>query len=383
MTYPVTATDWLCRLISHKTVSSASNLALIDELRDYLFSLGLQVSVTTSAGGDKANLFVSIYNHHQPVAGGIVLSGHTDVVPVAGQAWSGDPFSAWVADGKIFGRGACDMKGFVACCLAFLPTAVAHAKVGTLVTPLHLALSFDEEVGCLGVGRLIDDIKQKASPDYCLVGEPTNMRLVTAHKGISVYECHITGKACHSSLDQGVSAIFYAAKMIAFIETFAHTLKNDVQDGFDVGFATVSVGQIQGGTAVNIVPEQCTFVFECRHLPNTDPDDIFTKIRAFAHTLSKQMQAIDPTCAIRLSKQVGVPALSAQKTAFSDKVQRLTGGDSQKVAYTTEAGHFAAAGIATVICGPGSIDQAHKADECVAIDQLDACSALLTKLFIG
>lgn len=383
MPYPTTAVDWLCRLIAHKSVSDVSNKALIDDIEGYLDSLGVVSSIITNADGDKHNLLASVYNHGQPVAGGIVLSAHTDVVPVVGQAWSKDPFSAWVADGKVFGRGACDMKGFIACCLALLPQAVAYAKQGRLATPLHLALSFDEEVGCLGVGLLLDELKQKR-PDFCLVGEPTHMQVVTAHKGISVYECHITGKACHSSLaPQGVNAIVYAAKMIEFITMLGKRLSTNTQAGFDVGCATLSVGQIQGGTAVNIVPEHCHFVFESRHLPHTDPDEVFGEISAFAHQLRQQMQAIDPNCDIFLAKQIGVPALASCPSILTDKLQHLVGGTTTKVAYTTEAGHFAAAGIATVVCGPGCIDQAHKADEYVAIEQLLACERLLYGLFLN
>lgn len=372
---------WLCRLIAHKTPSSDSNLGLIDDIRCYLNGFGITTHLTFDDTGTKANMIASIYNHQKKVAGGIVLSAHTDVVPTTDQAWTKDPFTAWVADGKVFGRGACDMKGFIACCLAFIPTAVAYAKAGRLKTPLHLALSFDEEVGCLGVPTLIDDLKKHASPEYCLVGEPTGMQVVTAHKGICVYDCHIKGKAVHSSLaPYGVNAIGVAAKLIGFIDTLNDTSVRD--EGFDVPFATLSVGQITGGIANNIVPHDCCFSFEHRHLPTQNPKDVFDKITIHAQQLCQRMQAIEPNTDIVLHQINAVPALTdTHNHAFAKQVQTLVGGEMSKVAYATEAGHYDRAGIPTIVCGPGSIQQAHKADEYVSVAQLAACDKLLVMLF--
>lgn len=441
MTYPSTSSDWLKRLIGFDTLSHKSNLALIDDVRAFLLTLGLSPVVLANKTGDKANLLVSVYNDNDSHRrGGIVLSGHSDVVPTANQAWSQNPFCAWERDGKIYGRGACDMKGFVACCLNFLPQAVAKAKQNKLNHPLHLAISFDEEIGCLGVPLLLDYFKKSLiAPTYCIVGEPTQMQAVVAHKGICVYECCVYGRAVHSSLaPTGVNAIGYAAKMIEFIGELAKQLTKKAQDtAFDVPFSTLSVGQIQGGTAVNIVADSCSFVFEQRHLPNTNPDGVIDKICAYAGQLTKQMQAVAPECGIEIKQQVSVPALAcddkqirllalieqakannknikadhqistlAQALSFdtisandtvptndtvsaktvsvktiSAKTSAIAHKTAQKVAYATEGGHFYQAGITTVICGPGSISQAHKADEFIEIDELCRCDDFLQGLF--
>lgn len=399
MTYPNNSSDWLQRLIGFDTISHNSNLALIDDIHAFLLTLGLSPMIVPNAVGDKANLWVSIYNHSPAKAkqsGGIVLSGHSDVVPVANQAWSQNPFCAWISDGKIYGRGACDMKGFLACVLNFLPEAVGLAKENKLTHPLHLAVSFDEEVGCLGVPLLLAKLKTwGAVPDYCIVGEPTQLQAVVAHKGISVYECTIQGKSTHSSLTPvGVNAISYGAKMIEFITNVAEEAKDGVQDtAFDVPFTTLSVGQIQGGTAVNIVPDSCSFVFEQRHLPNSDPDVIIQKIFAYAEKLSQTMQKIAPECGIYLTKKVAVPALpchdkQAELLTLIAKAKTQDNASAnppkistQKVAYATEGGHFYQADIPTVICGPGRINEAHKADEFIAISELERCDRMLARLF--
>lgn len=387
MTYPTTSTDWLVRLIGFDTTSVYSNLALIDDVVNFVKRLGLVPVLTYNDDKSKANLFASVFNaNDKQKQGGIVLSGHSDVVPVAGQAWSNNPFQAWLSDGKVFGRGACDMKGFIACCLAFLPQAVALARQNQLKTPLHLAISFDEEIGCLGAPLILKDLQARnLTPDYCIVGEPTLMQVVTAHKGISVYTCRVHGKSVHSSLTpQGVNAISYASKMIAFIDNLADELQNDSQDdGFNVPFSTLSVGTIQGGTATNIVPNLCEFTFEHRNLPTVNPNTALAKIHAHAKTLSLRMQQTDPNTGIDICQDEDVPAMSdTDSQALQALALGLLGGDTAKVAYATEGGQFSQAGIPTIICGPGSIEQAHKADEFVAISELDKCDDFLHKLFV-
>lgn len=386
--YPKNSIDWLKRLIGFDTTSTLSNLALIGDVADFTKSLGLDPILTFNEEKTKANLFLSLANVGDPnggQVGGIILSGHTDVVPVASQAWSQDPFCAWEQDGKIFGRGACDMKGFIACCLAFLPQAVTLAKDNALKTPLHLALSFDEEIGCLGAPLILADLKAKnITPEYCIVGEPTLMQVVTAHKGISVYTCCVRGKSVHSSLTpDGVNAISYASRMIGFIDDLAEALKDEPNDtGFNVPYSTLSVGTIQGGTATNIVPNLCEFTFEHRNLPFVNPKTTLQKIEAEALRLTQKMQTTDATTGITITQDEDVPAMSDKDSAELQKLAlALLGGDVTKVAYATEGGQFSEAGIPTIICGPGSIEQAHKADEFIAISELDKCDDFLKRLF--
>ncbi len=387
--YPTTSTDWLIRLINHDTTSHLSNLALIKDVEAFVQSLGLTAILTTNDEQTKANLFVSVHNADDDTQGktdGIVLSGHTDVVPTQGQAWSHDPFDAWIDNDNVYGRGACDMKGFIACCLAFLPQAVDLAKQNALATPLHLALSFDEEIGCLGAPLILADLKQRGIyPKFCIVGEPTLMQVVSAHKGINVYTCRVHGKSVHSSLTpQGVNAISYASRMIDFIDNLAISIQNDRDDSFNVPFGTLSVGTIQGGIATNIIPNLCEFTFEYRNLPFANPANILAQIQAHADTLSQRMQQIDPKTGVEIIQTEDVPALDDKDSDELQKLaQALLGGDVSKVAYATEGGQFSQAGIPTIICGPGSIEQAHKADEYVAQSQLKRCDDFLKALFVG
>lgn len=380
--------DWLSRLIGFNTVSRCSNLTLIEEVRFYCERLGLTPYLTFNEDNSKANLFVTVPagEDRKIISGGIVLSGHTDVVPVDGQAWSSDPFQAQIRGDKLYGRGACDMKGFIACVLSVMPTAVALSKSGKLSRPLHLALSFDEEIGCLGAPLLLADLaKRGITPDYCIVGEPTMMTMVSAHKGISVYRCRIHGKSVHSSLTpQGVNAISYASRLIGFVDELAEQLSRrlDTDALFDVPFSTLSVGTIHGGTATNIVPNLCEFTFDYRNLPHMTQADILAPIKAQIASLQSQMQSIDANTGIELLQEENVPAMTDRD---SEALQALVAGlvtekQVHKVAYATEGGQFTNAGIPTIICGPGSIEQAHKADEFVALEQLDQCDEFLRKL---
>ena len=386
--YPMTSIDWLTRLIGFDTVSRYSNLALIEEVQGYCEQLDLTVDLTFNEAKNKANLFVTVpagANADQ-VNHGLVLSGHTDVVPVDGQDWSSDPFTATIRDDKLYGRGACDMKGFIACALTLLPQAVKLSNAGQLRRPLHLALSFDEEVGCLGAPLILADLKARGiSPDYCIVGEPTNMTMVVAHKGIAVYRCRVHGKSAHSSLTaQGVNAISYASRLIGYVDELAEEIshREDNDSLFDVPYSTLSVGTIQGGTATNIVPNLCEFTFDYRNLPHMTQEDILAPIKAKVAELSAQMQARAPETGIELLQMESVPAMTDNDNGeLQNLITALTGDDERhKVAYATEGGQFTNAGIPTIICGPGSIEQAHKANEFVKLSEIERCDGFLQKL---
>ncbi len=386
--YPSNSIDWLTRLIAFDTVSRHSNLALIEYVQRYCEQLGLSVDLTFNDAKNKANLFVTvaaggsadIINH------GLMLSGHTDVVPVDGQAWTSEPFVATIRGDKLYGRGACDMKGFIACALTLLPKAVELSNSGQLSRPLHLALSFDEEVGCLGAPLILADLKARGiTPDYCIVGEPTNMAMVVAHKGIAVYRCRVHGKSAHSSLTAtGVNAISYASRLIGYVDTLAEEIshRDDNDALFDVPYSTLSVGTIQGGTATNIVPNLCEFTFDYRNLPHMTQDDILLPIQAKVAELSAQMQARAPETGIELTQEESVPAMTDNDSAELQALVVALTGDTQrhKVAYATEGGQFTNSGIPTIICGPGSIEQAHKADEYVKLNEIERCDSFLQRL---
>lgn len=386
--YPKDSIDWLTRLIAFDTVSRHSNLALIDDVKAYCEQLGLTVDLTFNAAKNKANLFVTVPagKDADEINHGLVLSGHTDVVPVDGQDWTSEPFTATIRGNKLYGRGACDMKGFIACALTLLPQAVKLSNVGQLRRPLHLALSFDEEVGCLGAPLLLADLKARGiTPDYCIVGEPTNMAMVVAHKGIAVYRCRVHGKSAHSSLTaQGVNAISYASRLIGYVDELAQEIshRSDNDGLFDVPYSTLSVGTIQGGTATNIVPNLCEFTFDYRNLPHMTQDDILAPIAAKVAELSTQMQARAADTGIELLQEESVPAMTdSDSTELQALIIALTGDDTRhKVAYATEGGQFTNSGIPTIICGPGSIEQAHKADEYVALSEMVRCDEFLQKL---
>ena len=386
--YPTDSIDWLTRLIAFDTVSRHSNLALIEDVQAYCEQLGLTVDLTFNAAKNKANLFVTVPAgaNADDVNHGLVLSGHTDVVPVDGQDWTSEPFTATIRGDKLYGRGACDMKGFIACALTLLPQAVKLSNAGQLRRPLHLALSFDEEVGCLGAPLILADLKARGiTPDYCIVGEPTNMAMVVAHKGIAVYRCRVHGKSAHSSLTkQGVNAISYASRLIGYVDELAEEIsyRSDNDAMFDVPYSTLSVGTIKGGTATNIVPNLCEFTFDYRNLPHMTQDDILVPIQAKVAELNAQMQARAADTGIELLQEESVPAMTDSDSAeLQALIAALTGDDTRhKVAYATEGGQFTNAGIPTIICGPGSIEQAHKADEYVALSEMARCDEFLQKL---
>ena len=307
-------------------------------------------------------------------------------MPVDGQDWQSDPFHALIRHDRLYGRGAADMKGFIAAVLAAVP-AMRTAK---LLRPLHIALSYDEEIGCLGAPVMIDALQQRGlTPEYCIVGEPTSMQMVVAHKGIHTFTCRVHGKAVHSSLTpQGVNAIEYAAQLIGFIQQLGQRLQQDyAQDAaFDVPFSTLSVNTIQGGIASNIVPQLCEFGFDYRNLPHMQPSDVIEPIKRYIQeVLEPQMHLIDANSGIELQHHAAVPAMpEADASALLKLVSQLVGSDAyHKVAYATEGGQFKQAGIHTVICGPSSIEQAHRANEFVSLNQLARCDDFLQKMILA
>jgi acetylornithine deacetylase len=368
------------RLIGFDTTSRDSNLGLIEWTRDYLKGHGMASRLTYDATGKKANLFATVQKGDKP---GIVLSGHTDVVPVDGQDWAGDPFKATVTGDKIYGRGACDMKSYLAVILAMAPRFAA----ANLKAPIYFALSYDEEVGCIGARGLLEDlVRNNIRPAGAIIGEPTGMQPVIAHKGKRTYKCCVRGKEAHSALTpQGVNAIEYAARIITYVRHMAERLQAcEPRDyGFDVPFTTLQTGVISGGTAVNIVPRECIFQFEFRYLPGADPDALEREIRNYAErVILPEMHRTDPNTSISIETKAEIPGLN---TAEQDQVTRLAQALSRnksaaKVAYATEGGLFQQAGIPAIICGPGSIEQAHKPDEYVTLEQVALCESFMERL---
>ena len=372
--------DMLRRLVAFDTTSRESNLALIHWVRDYLAGFGIESRLVHDEAGRKANLFATIGPADQA---GIVLSGHTDVVPIDGQEWSSEPFAIAERDGRLYGRGTCDMKGFIAVALALVPE-IARTK---LETPLHFAFSYDEEVGCLGVRRLLAELAEAGiKPRACIVGEPTQMEVVRAHKGKLSYRCHVRGYECHSSLaPRGVNAVEYAAELVAYLARMGRRFaaEGPFDRDFDIAHSTVHVGTIQGGTALNIVPKDCRFDFEFRHLPAQDPKAMLADVQGFAEReLAPKMRAVHADTGLRWELLSSFPGAETDEGAdIVSLAKRATGRNSAgKVAFGCEAGLYDAAGIPTVICGPGHIDQAHKPDEFVSLAQLAECEAFLRRV---
>ena len=375
--------DWLRQLIAFDTTSRQSNLALINHVASYLESRKLSPWLAHNVSGDKANLFVTIAASDGSTSGGLVFSGHTDVVPVDGQDWLSDPFVADVRDGCVYGRGSSDMKGFIASVLAAVPAMQA----ARLKRPLHIALSFDEEIGCLGAPIMLAELEKRGlQPQSCIVGEPTSMQMVVAHKGIHTFCCEVHGKNAHSSLTpNGVNAIEYAARLIVFINQLAQQLQQraDLDHAFDVPFATVSTGLIRGGTAINIVPDYCAFEFDYRNLPHMTVEELIKPVEHYITTeLLPAMRAVAPEATIKLTHNGQIPALNdANNQQLYALINQLVDTDQRaKVAYVTEGGQFQNSGISTVVCGPGSITVAHKANEYIELKQLNRCDHFLHRL---
>ncbi len=373
-----TTIDYLKTLIAFDSVSRNSNLDLIEWARSLLEAGGARTRLTLDKTRNKANLFATFGEIDQP--GGLVLSGHTDVVPVDGQVWQSDPFVADIRDERVYGRGACDMKGFCAVVLASAPDLAAQA----VRAPLHVAFSCDEELGCIGIPGLLDDlIAADIRPGSCIVGEPTSMRLVGAHKGGALYRCRVCGSAAHSSLaPRAVNAVEYAGRMLTVIQQMGDSFRENgpFDPGFDVPHNTISANVIEGGNGSNIIPALCQFLFEYRYLPNFDPTPIMARLRAYAEEqLLPRMRAVAPEASIVFESLAQVPGLSAppDSAVFTAACAQLATNRAEKVAFGTEAGFFQAQGIPTIVCGPGSIEHAHKADEFVPLAELAACEAFL------
>lgn len=369
----------LDRLIGFPTVSRDSNLGLIDFARDFLSSRGIDSRLYRDGTGRKANLYACIGPQDR---GGILLSGHTDVVPVDGQAWTSDPFRLQERSGRLFARGSADMKGFLACALR----AADLANSRRLTVPLQLAFSYDEEVGCLGVRSLIEDMASWAHrPKFCIVGEPTLMRIAVGHKGKTAMNAYCHGRAAHSALPAaGVNAIHLAVDFIAAVRSrqaqIEATGRRD--PAYEVPFTTLHVGVIHGGRALNIVPDRCDLELEIRNLAAEDPAALVAALRADAAAVAAEMRA-GTDCRIDLEVAHEYPGLDTPPDAeVVEFVAALTGNrESVKVGYGSEAGLFSGQlGIPSVVCGPGSIDQAHKPDEFVALDELGRCDAMLDAL---
>ncbi|QCO19348.1 acetylornithine deacetylase (plasmid) [Azospirillum brasilense] len=372
--------DILERLVAFPTVSRNSNLDLILWVKERLEAAGATTRLVPSEDGRKANLFASVGPADRP---GVLLSGHTDVVPVDGQAWTCDPFRLTRRAGNLYGRGTADMKGFIAAAMALAERASGR----TLSQPLHLALSYDEEVGCLGVRRLIDMMAAlPVRPRFCIVGEPTLMQVVTAHKGKTALRIDCRGAECHSSLaPQGLNAIHMACDMLSGLRRLQERVQAEgARDaGYDVPWTTIHAGVIQGGTALNIVPNQCRLDMEIRHLPQDPVDPLLDAVRAEADAMEKRLRTAFPAAAVDITELSSYPALDTDEDAeVVSFVKALTGGNSLgKISFGTEGGLFQRRlSIPTVVCGPGSIGEAHKPDEFVAEDQLAACDRMLDAL---
>jgi len=383
---PIKAETWdlIQRLVGFDTTSRDSNLGLIEWVRDWLKGQGVESRLTYDPSGTKANLFATI---QQGTRAGIVLSGHTDVVPVDGQPWDTDPFKATIKDDRIYGRGSADMKSYIAAALAMTPRFLA----ADLKSPVHFALSYDEEIGCLGVRGLIADLARAGiKPAGCIIGEPTSMQPVVAHKGKRAYKCCFRGREAHSALTpQGVNAIEYAARLVVYIRHMAERMRDcETRDnGFDVPFTTLQTGVIKGGTAANIVPRDCEVHFEFRYLPGVDPEALESEIKSYAErVLLPEMRAVDPATFIAFETKAEIPGLDPSvERAEQDRVTALAQALARdpsvaKVAYATEAGLFQGAGIPSIICGPGSIGEAHKPNEFITLEQVALCESFMERL---
>lgn len=369
------------KLISYPTVSSDSNLPLVEWVEAFLESHGIRSERIMSACGTKAHLYAQT---GPDIDGGVILSGHTDVVPVEGQNWSTDPWTLTERDGKLFGRGSCDMKGFDALALF----AMARASTLPLKRPLQLALSFDEEVGCIAVVDLVETmLGALPRAREVIVGEPTMMRVVTGHKGGLGYQVHVRGHEVHSSLlPYGVSAIMQAAKLIEWAnqrnaENMART-PSEFAAPFEPPFTTLHVGTIEGGTAHNITAKDCRFFIEFRFVPGESPDDWAEAFEAKAAEFTAEMQKIHPDTGFDLTRGFALPALTPETDGPAETLaRRLTGDNGQHVvSYGTEGSQFQTRGYSTVICGPGDIAQAHQPDEFLSLEQLAAGEAFMDRL---
>ena len=376
----------LGRLVGFPTVSADSNRALIEFIADYLSGYGIQADVAITPDGQKADLFATI---GPMTEGGIVLSGHSDVVPVTDQDWTSDPFTMAERDGRLFGRGTTDMKGFIAVALALVPEWVERG----LKVPFHLAFSYDEEVGCLGAPGLVRRLCERVPrPHAAIIGEPTEHKVVGAHKGISAFTTTVTGKPAHSSDPrEGVNANVAAARCVQFLDELQAEFREAAAGGgatafgseFDPPYSTFNIGLLDGGSAVNIIAAKCKLVWECRAIAGTDAEEARRRLDEFvAANINPPMKAKAPETGVVTELLVSAPPLVADENSPAIALaMQLTGENRpQAVPFATEAGIFQDAGIPAVVCGPGSVRQAHQPDEFIALGELDECAAFLRRL---
>ncbi|HAQ36462.1 MAG: acetylornithine deacetylase [Maricaulis sp.] len=371
--------DLLGALIAHDTTSRNSNLAFIADVEARLVALGARCERTASADGAKANLHAIL---GPDVDGGVVLSGHTDVVPVDGQAWSSDPFAMEERSGLLYGRGTCDMKGFIACALV---AAERFASSG-LKRPVHFAFSYDEEVGCLGAPAMIERIVANGPrPAACIVGEPTDMKVVTGHKGLYSVRVEVTGREAHSSrVADGACAVTHAIPLMAFLHEQAAAWRSAAppDSPFDPPFGTITVGQMGGGTATNILAREAWFESLMRPAPWDDAYGVGRALRDRAAAVEAEMRRHAPGARVHVHQRSDVPPLRPDEDSPAERLARQLTGDNatRTVSFGSEAGQFQHSGIPTVVCGPGSITQAHQPDEFLSLDQLEACLDFMDRL---
>lgn len=385
----VQSLDWITRLVEIDSTSRLSNHPVLDVLAGELVRVGLepvwQAAPESAADPDavhKSNLIATIAAADGSRTGGVVISGHTDVVPVDGQDWSSDPFVPEIRDDKLYGRGTADMKGFIAVAMHKLPLFVE----AELTKPVHFAFTYDEEVGCLGGAEIVKRIEELGlQPEICFVGEPSSMRVIRAHKGINVVQVRFDGVAAHSSLTpQGVNSIEYAGEFVAFVRQLADHWRAEgpFDEAFVVPFTTTSVNKITGGTAQNIVPERCEVLLEFRNTSAVDADQVIAALGEKVDELAGRMSAENPAATASLEVLAKVPGLETGDDSAAQRLAITSGGiaSEDKVTYGTEAGQFSAIGIDTVVVGPGDIAQAHAADEFVSLDQIRACESFFDAL---
>ncbi|WP_106225115.1 acetylornithine deacetylase [Legionella pneumophila] len=372
--------QWLEKLVAFNTISSNSNMQLIKAIEDWFKLHNINSKIIPGQVKSKANLFATIPASNGSTEGGILLTGHTDVVPVIGQIWKTDPFVATEKDGKIYGRGTCDMKGFIAVLLSFVP----DLQKLKLIKPIHFSFTCDEEIGCIGVDYLVDYFqKMGIRPEGCIVGEPSNLRPIIGEKGRRLYHCQVQGKSVHSSLaSEGCNAIIYASRLICYINTLAKYMEKNgpFDNDFDFPFTTITTNIISGGTATNIVPGTCEFILELRYIDQFPIENFRNQIENYINNdLLLEMRETYSEAAIYFDEISDSPGFNAlEESSITRLVRVVTGIEERfKVSYTTEAGIFQNARIPTIIFGPGNIEQAHSANEFITIEQLNICEKVL------
>lgn len=369
--------DILTRLVAFDTTSRNSNLELIAWVEDFLHQRGIASRRVANADGTKSNLYASI---GPDVAGGVVLSGHTDVVPVDDQPWSSDPWVLTERGGKFFGRGTADMKSFIALALAHVDAARAAA----LKRPIILALSYDEEIGCLGAPSMIAELATQVNkPSAVIVGEPTSMKVVSAHKGVRSFIVEVIGREAHSSLpDQGVSAVMEAVKLMSLVSDMGVEAREARHPHFNPPGPTMTIGKVEGGTAGNILARRCSFIWDCRCPEASQGDAIEARFRAAAAELDAAIKARAPEGGVKITRRTNTPGLAIDRESEAETLARALTGDNETraVAYAAEAGLFQRAGIPAVICGPGSIEQAHQPDEWIERAQIEEGALFMRRL---